>query len=236
MHKPTLRERIVNGIIKALVRILCRVDDSEVGKLPLKGPYLLAVNHINFLDIPVLYLFLLPRRVTALVKKETWEKPLHGFLGNLWRAIPIRRGIVDTKAMRLCIEYLDQGGILFIAPEGTRSTDGRLLKAKAGIVPLAVRTGVPVYPVAHYGGERLWSKLKHFRRAHIKICIGQPFRIVSLNGSVTSSERKAIAHQVMLRISRLLPDEYRGYYRGFQGDESGTFIRDISDLPGETAG
>ncbi len=236
MHKPTLRERIVNGLIKALLHILCRVDDSEVVKLPLKGPYLLAVNHINFLDIPVLYLFLLPRRVTALVKKETWEKPLHGFLGNLWRAIPVRRGIVDTEAMRLCIEYLAQGGILFIAPEGTRSTDGRLLKAKAGIVPLAVRTGVPVYPVAHYGGERLWSNLKRFRRAHIKICIGRPFRIVSLNGSVTSRERKAIADQVMLRISRLLPDEYRGYYRGFQGTEGSTFIRDIPDLPGESTG
>ena len=229
MHRPTILEKIVNGVIKLVLRILCRVDVSEVDKLPLKGPYLLVVNHINFLDIPVLYLYLLPRRVTALVKKETWDKPLHGFLGNLWRAIPVRRGIVDTKSMQLCLEYLSEGGILFVAPEGTRSSDGRLRKGKGGIVPLAIRAGVPVYPVTHYGGENFWNNIKHWRRTDITIQVGQPFYIKTGNLSVTSRIRKEITEQVMLKIAELLPEEYRGVYKDTSRRKESPYIKAIAD-------
>lgn len=229
MHRPTPRERIVNGIIRAILRILCRIDDSEVSRLPLQGPYLLAVNHINFLDIPILYLFLLPRKVTGLVKKETWERPLHGFLGNLWRAIPVRRGVVDKEAMRRCVNYLRDGGVLFIAPEGTRSGDGVLRRGKGGIVTLALEAGVPVYPVAHYGGEGFWSNVKHMRRTDFTIRVGEPFYIRPGENGITSGVRRRIADQVMYRIAELLPYRYRGVYADGERDE--VFFQAISDDP-----
>lgn len=227
MNRPLLREKTVNGIILFLLKILCKVDRREIEKLPLEGPYLLAVNHINFLDIPVLYLHLLPRNITGLVKKETWDIPLHGFLANVWHAIPIRRGVVDTEAMNLCEEYLKQGGILFVAPEGTRSGDGKLRPGKAGIVPLAVRSGVPVYPVAHFGGEHLSKSLKRLRRPTITLRVGSPFTLNPPEIPVSSKTRREIADLIMFRIAELLPPEYRGVYAGPPPEDSRNLLQNL---------
>lgn len=128
---------LVNTIIRVILHILLKIDASELKKVPNNGPLILAVNHVNFIEIPVLITQLLPRPITGLVKRETWDHPAKAFLFNLWEGIPIDRGMADFNAFKAAkAALLEKHQILAIAPEGTRSEDGRLIQGKPGITIL----------------------------------------------------------------------------------------------------
>jgi len=80
--------RFVNWLIRSLLHILLKMDVDQLKKVPPKGPLILAVNHVNFLDAPVIAVHLLPKPITALVKEETWNSPLLGALFDLWGGSP----------------------------------------------------------------------------------------------------------------------------------------------------
>ena len=189
----------------------CRVDDQELCRVPERGPLLLVCNHVNFLEIPLVLSHLQPRPVTGLAKAETWNSPVMGILFNLWGAIPVRRGEGDVGAIRRVLEALDAGMIVAIAPEGTRSGDGCLRRAKPGIGLLAAHSSAPILPVAYYGHEGIWSNLSRLRRTDFHIRVG-PLLRVRPNGQWTAEKRQALADEVMCRIAELLPEKYRGAY------------------------
>ncbi len=116
----------VNFTFKRIVRILCRVDDSQWDKIPEKGPYIMAVNHVNFMEMPLMVTHLMPRPMTGFVKAAGWENPFLRWVFNLWEAIPLERGEADMSAVRAGLSALQEGRILVIAPEGTRTGSGRL--------------------------------------------------------------------------------------------------------------
>ena len=87
----TLTYRFVTGTIRVLLRLLCKVDDAQLARVPAQGPLILVGNHVNFLDPPMLYTHLLPRPLTGFAKAETWDVPLLGRLAQLWGAIPLHR-------------------------------------------------------------------------------------------------------------------------------------------------
>jgi len=101
--------------------------------------------------------------------------------------------------------------MLGIAPEGTRSRTGVLGRGKAGVAVLAHRAGVPIWPVAHWGGEDFWRNLKRFRRTPVSVRVGPPFLIEPL-GSMTKTVRQEVADEIMGRIALLMPEKYRGPY------------------------
>ena len=100
MSEQTFIYRATNFTFKRIVRVLCRVDDSQWDKIPEKGPYIMAVNHINFVEIPIMYTHLLPRQMTAFVKEESFDLPLVGKVLELWEGIPVRRGEADMSAIK----------------------------------------------------------------------------------------------------------------------------------------
>jgi 1-acyl-sn-glycerol-3-phosphate acyltransferase len=189
----------------------CRVDDQNVSRIPLQGPLLLVANHVNFLEVPLVLSHLQPRRVTGLAKAETWDSPVMGMLFNLWGAIPVRRGEADLLAIRRVLEALNAGMIVAIAPEGTRSGDGCLRRAKPGIGLLAAHTPAPILPIAFFGHERVWSNLRRLRRTDFHIRVG-PLLRVRPKGKWTAESRQALADEVMYQIAGLLPEKYRGAY------------------------
>jgi 1-acyl-sn-glycerol-3-phosphate acyltransferase len=197
----------------------CRVDDWDVSRIPLQGPLLLVANHVNFLEIPLVLSHLQPRQVTGLAKAETWDSPVMGMLFNLWGAIPVRRGEADVVAIRRVLEALDAGMIVAIAPEGTRSGDGCLRRAKPGIGLLAAHTPAPILPIAFFGHEQIWSNLRRLRRTDFHIRVG-PLLRVRPNGRWTPERRQALADEVMVRIAALLPEKYRGAYAGATSGEA----------------
>jgi 1-acyl-sn-glycerol-3-phosphate acyltransferase len=143
----------VNTAVKVGTSILCRIDAPDLNKIPLEGPLIVYSNHTGQVEVPILYSHLQPRHMTGIAKVETWDGWFLRWVFNLWGAIPIRRGEADIEAMRKSLEALEKGTILAIAPEGTRNKSGKLIKGHPGVVSLAMRSGAPLLPVAHWGGE-----------------------------------------------------------------------------------
>ena len=212
----SLAYNMVNTTIKSLARILCRVDASALASVPVQGPLLLVANHINFLDAPVVYTHLQPRPLTGIVKAETWDNPVMGLLFDIWGAIPIRRGEPDTTALRLALEALNAGKIVAVAPEGTRSGNGRLKRGYPGIITLALRSCAPILPLAYYGGERFRDNLSHLRRTDFHIVVGSPFTVETGGEKVTRQVRQAMTDEIMYQIAALLPPAYRGEYANLE--------------------
>ena len=208
----TVTYHVVNFTFKQIVRVLCRVDDSQWHKIPDKGPYIMAVNHINFMEMPLMYTHLMPRPITAFVKREGWDNPFTRWIFDLWGAIPLRRGEADLTAVRAGLSALDEGKILVIAPEGLRTGDGRLQQGHPGIVTMALKANVPILPVAYYGHEQFWSNIYRLRRTDYQINVGRPFYLDRGGVRVTKAVRRQMADEIMAQIARLLPPENRGYY------------------------
>lgn len=203
---------MVNGLIRQTTSVLCRIDKEELRKVPERGPLILYTNHIGSLEVPLLYAHLLPRRIAGIAKAETWDNRLMGWLFDLWDAIPVRRGEADLEAMRRSLEALERGEIFAIAPEGTRSRDGRLLRARPGVVVLALRSGAPLLPVAHWGAEAFDANLKKMRRTDFHIRVGEPFRLDPGGERVTQEVRQQMVDEMMYRLAALMPPAYRGAY------------------------
>ena len=208
----TLLGRLADAAICALVRILCKVDIDRIDRLPLDGPFILLANHVNFLEAPVLHCRLRPRKLIGLAKAEAWENPLLGWLFDRWEAIPIRRGEADIAALRRALDVLEGGGILAVAPEGTRSRTGRLQRGKPGVVTLALRSRAPLVPVVFYGGEAIGHNVRRLRRTPFHILVGEPFFVEIGGERLTRDLRQRIADEILYRMAALLPPPYRGEY------------------------
>lgn len=213
METMRITERIANRFIKILIHMVCKLDTTDMRKMPRIGPGILMTNHTSNIEGPVVYVCMRPRNTTGLAKIELWDKPLTRFLMNLWESIPIHRGRVDSVAIRACVQALEGGTFLGVAPEGGRSKNGILKQAQRGVAMLAARTGAPVYPTAQWGFIDIGSNLKRLRRTPVTIRIGPPFTVrLPENTRPSAQDLRRIADEMMYQLARLLPERYRGVY------------------------
>ncbi len=203
---------VVTTSIKSLTRFICNIDDRQLVNVPDHGPLIIASNHVNFLDAPLMYTHLQPRNITGFAKAETWENPAMAFLFDLWGAIPIKRGEADTTAIRTALEALREGKILAVAPEGTRSGHGRLGRGRPGIVILSQYSGAPILPLAYFGGEKLRDNLNRLKKTDFNIRVGRIFTLKFPEGKLDRLTRNRMIDEIMYQIAQLLPEGYRGYY------------------------
>jgi 1-acyl-sn-glycerol-3-phosphate acyltransferase len=208
----TLTYRVVFSTIKGLLRLLCRVDDGQLARVPDRGPLIIVANHVNFLEVPLIYTHMQPRPLTGFAKVETWDNPVLGALFSMGGAIPLYRGEADVSAFRQALKALEAGHILALAPEGTRSGHGRLQQGRPGAVLLALRSGAPLLPLVYYGGELFWSNLSRLRCTNFHIVVGQPFYLDAGGSKVTRQVRQQMTDEVMYQMAALLPPAYRGVY------------------------
>ncbi len=206
-----LSGKVAAIIIHAILRTICKVDSKEIKKIPIKGPYIIAVNHINFLEVPMIFTHLLPRKVVGIVKKETWKSGLIKWIATKWEAISVDREGQTTETFRQSKKVLRDGYFLIIAPEGTRSKDGKLRLGKPGVISIALRSKVPIIPVAHFGGKDIIKNLKSFKRTKFTFKVGTPI-ILHPEGKAGQEKRKYFTDQLMYRLAELLPKENRGVY------------------------
>ena len=206
------RRAAVTLVLKGLLNAICKIDCREyTNALSKNKPMLIAFNHINFLEVPILVTAGYPINITGLAKSETWNNFLFAFIFNTYKAISIDRNGAFSKAFNKIHRALKEGYFMCIAPEGTRSKNGVLGRGKAGIVQLALDADVPILPAAHFGGENVWKNIKCFRRTPFCFRAGRPFRI-RFEGKPGREEREEILGEVMGQMARLLPPEMRGVY------------------------
>jgi 1-acyl-sn-glycerol-3-phosphate acyltransferase len=208
----TFSHRIVVAAFKGLTSLLCRIDDAQLARVPDRGPLIVVTNHVNILEIPIIYTRLQSRPVTGFVRADRWDSRWSRWLLDVCGAIPLRRGEADVGAIRSGMELLKAGYIVIISPEGTRSGHGRLQNAHPGVVLLALHSDAPVLPVAYYGSERYRDNLRRLRRTDFHIAVGRPFYLDAGGVRVTRQVRRQMIDEVMYQMSALLPPAYRGVY------------------------
>jgi 1-acyl-sn-glycerol-3-phosphate acyltransferase len=193
--------------------VICRIESKDMKKVPQVGPLIVYTNHTGTVEAPIMYTQLQPReKVTAIAKVETWDNWFLNWVFTLWGIIPIHRGEADMVAMRKALEALENGFILGISPEGTRSREGKLLRAHGGIAMLALHSKAPLQPMAHWGGENFGSNVKRFKRTNFDIRVGSVFHLDPLGERVTKDIRQQMADEMMYQLAKLLPAENRGEY------------------------
>ena len=203
--------RLSNRLLRLAGPLWVDLSVQGLEFVPRTGPLIVAINHTSFLD-PMLVGAVMPRDVVMMAKAEAFRERFLGPLVKWYGAFPIHRGEVDREALKKALEVLRAGEALLMAPEGTRSTDGRLQQGFDGLALIAVRTQAPILPFAIAGGRPFSTNLKRFKRTQIRINIGQPYQ-PALDASKPGRERlAALTDDLMLRLARLLPPEQRGPY------------------------
>lgn len=225
-----MRKFLVYWIIRFLLFCLCKIDKQDLKAIPKTGPLIVAGNHINFLDAPIGATYLYPRKITALVKKETFANPFFRFLFKTWGSIPVDRGTADFYALSQAVKALENGHFFAISPEGTRSRSGQLVQGHPGIVLVALRSNVPIIPMIQYGAEHFSHYFRRLRRTPITIKVGSPFLIKPSSPFPKKEERQQITDEIMYQMAQLLPAENRGYY----ADLSKATTKFLSFLPKES--
>jgi len=179
--------------------------------VPRTGPCLLVSNHISMADPPCLLAYV-PRHVHFMTKAELFDEWPWKFILPPGLPVKVHRGRADRQALRQAEQFLKAGEVVALYAEGTRAKAGEAQEARAGVVFLAQRTGVPIVPVAISGTEKLFKKrFPWYQRAKVEMTFGTPFLLSEL-GEVTRSNRDEIAQKVMGRVAALLPPAYRGVY------------------------
>ena len=222
---PLIRGVAVAGRLFAQALTRVRVE-GDVGGIPASGPVILASNHVSNLDGVVLGAWLvpvIPRRIHWLGKKEMFDWPVIGWIARNGGVHPVDRGGADVEAFRLAQRILDEGHVLLIFPEGTRSPDGRLQGARDGLAMLALRTGAPIVPIGVADSDCVWPRGQKLPRprpgTRVTVRIGSSFRLADeLPADLDRRTAKARSTDlIMRRIAALLPSRQRGAYAGGDG-------------------
>lgn len=196
----------------AMFFLLARKRVYGLENLPPKGPYITVSNHMSMAD-SILLIISGPPIQTRFWAAEKWmQHPLGGPLLRALGGIEIQRGEADRQAVRAAFDALEAGFPFGVAPEGTRSKVGALMRAKDGGAYLGTRVNVPILPVGIANSDKLFDNFKHLRRTTLEVHIGRPFYLPTLGRRVRQPELPAYTHYIMIHIAALLPPQYHGYY------------------------
>ncbi len=205
--------------------------EGALDELPSEGPLILAANHASNLDAVVVGSWLIPklgRRIHWLGKKELFDWPVIGWAAANGGVHPVDRGAADVDAFRLAQRILDEGHVLFVFPEGTRSRDGILQPARDGLALLALRTGAPVVALGIAGSHRVWPRGQRLPHpgGRVTLRVGSPFRPAAElpAGTPRRTAKGLVTEIIMRRIAALLPPGQRGIY-GEAGRVNGDLVR-----------
>jgi 1-acyl-sn-glycerol-3-phosphate acyltransferase len=204
--------RFARWFFNLAFKLLTRLDVKGLDNIPPSGPYILAANHMSRADPPLLFPYFAGQNVTGWVAAKYRRNLFFGQIVKLGNPIFIRRGEVDRSALDAAVEALKAGKIFGMAPEGTRSRVGSLIRGKTGIAYLADQAEVPILPVAITGTESVFQKLLRLRRPHLTLQIGELFYLPPIDPEDRNANMRRNADEVMCRIAAMLPKKYRGVY------------------------
>jgi len=166
--------KLSHFIVRSIAKILFGFQTKGGDKVPGEGKLILAANHQSYLDPPIVGVSV-RRELFYLAKAELFKIPLL----NLWirthNAIPLKRYGFDREAIKRALEVLNRGDALLLFPEGTRSRNGRLQKAKSGIGMIAYHTKTDIIPL-HIAGT-FKAERGFFKPPRIVVSFGERINI-----------------------------------------------------------
>jgi 1-acyl-sn-glycerol-3-phosphate acyltransferase len=208
--------KILRWLVRVIFDLIARVEVIGYENVPTQGNFIIATNHLGIVDAALAY-YALNRWDLFIMVAEKWEKnPFLKWLGKHFNFVFIDRFKPDVKALRHIMKMMEEGKNLVIAPEGTRSRVGSLIKGKSGVSYLAARLRQPIVPVALAGTEDrvLFGNLKRLRRSHIVVRAGKTFTLPPLPKTNRDEILQDYTDEIMCHIAALLPEKYHGVYAG----------------------
>lgn len=192
------------------------IQGEENLELLIDQPFLLAANHQSMLDFLALYsLFRIRyhRKIHFIAGVKLFRHPYWKHLMEYSETICTDQSKKDVLLLKKVKKVLDGGGIVGIFPEGTRSPDGNLVKAKDGAVKLTLLTKMPVLPVGLEGFYENWPRQKalpSFWPKRTRIVFGEPIpyeKFAALHQEQSNPEK--MTGELMIAIGRLIGKVYR---------------------------
>jgi len=210
---------IAKHTIVPLVRSLWIKKINGLNNLPKDKPFIFAGNHGSFLDDLILPVVIIPHinKLAHIYCNDSFFKnPISGSFIRWGRVIPIRvykskdQKKINKEAFRLAKNYLKKGEPVGIFPEGHRSKDGKLQKARSGVAALALKAKVPVIPIGTIGTFKIWPKgipLPNLNKCTVNI--GKPIYFDKFYGKENNQKiLKDITTVIMKKIAKLNKQKY----------------------------
>ena len=166
-------------IVNLYLKIYHRIEVVNPQKIPLSGGAVIASNHTSHLDgiiINAITAFHTRRKINFLAAEDVYNQNfLFRFLCDLGNCIPVKRSTSDRVALLKVIKLLKRDNLVGLFPEGQRSRNGELGDGKLGVAIMAIKSGVPVIPLAIKGTfEAFPRKTKFIKPAKIVLKFGEP--------------------------------------------------------------
>jgi len=211
-----VRRAVLRSAARLLYRILGHVSVEGLENVPRGTAYIAAANHTSIFDAPLLLAFW-PEAIAAIGAADVFDKPIQGQIISIYGTTPVHRGSYDRNLIDDMLDTLRAGKPLLIAPEGGRSHQPAMRRAKPGVALVVDETGVPVVPVGIMGAtDDFLKRGLRFQRPAIGMRVGKPFHLPPLEGrgEARREARQRNADLVMRKVAALLPAEYHGVYAG----------------------
>lgn len=210
-QERTKMYRISENLVKTATAVLSKLTACGAELLPDAGGYVVCVNHISYLDPMVVANFLLRQRAFPyfLAKESLFRVPITGQMLRMSEQIPVhRRSSRAKEAYSAATSALKQEKVVVIFPEGTITGDDDLwpMAAKLGAARLALTTGVPVVPIATWGGQTHWpaygrGPTKMLPRCDVAVRVGTPLRLGGPTESADPEAVQAATDRIMAAIT-----------------------------------
>ena len=203
--------RFCRFLYRVYFRVYHRGQVYNRERLPDDGAFILAGNHVSFLDPP--FFGLACRREAYYMARDTlFRNPVSNWILRSWHCVPINRDKGDIGAMRTVLRMLGEGKAVLMFPEGTRSPDGQLQEPRAGIGMIVAKANAPVVPMRIFGTDRALPKGASLPRpARVEIKFGEPFTyplppdFEKMRGDAVKAIYLDIGREIMKRIAALEP-------------------------------
>jgi 1-acyl-sn-glycerol-3-phosphate acyltransferase len=207
-------KKFIVFLIRFIIKLVAKVDASGYENIPEKGGFVIAVNHLGFLDAPMAYYALDNWNLFIPVAEKWEESAILRWLGKHLNAIFIDRFNPDLKAMREMMKRMEDGQTLVIAPEGTRARDEKMAQGKPGVAYLASKMGWTIVPVAIAGTEDriVIQNLKRFKKSSVRLIAGKSFVLPPFPKENREEKLQEYTDEIMCRIAVMLPEHNRGFY------------------------
>lgn len=207
MKRVCLVDILIRPFVVVVARVLFRLKTINKNIIPKEGGIIIAGNHISDWDPPFVGAAV-HRGAHFMAKSELFEKPFISTLMYAMGAFPVyRKASVNKEAMKTARDLVKAGKAMIIFPEGTRSRNGKLLPAKAGVGHIAHATGAPVYPFFVSGTDRPLAAFLF--RTRFRVRFGEPISPETLLKCNEEGGPRRSAEYIMQKVKELKIEEIK---------------------------